>query len=104
MGREGHTKENQISFLSTSSTYVRLKANLHLGPVCLDVAQCVHPVPHVLWGLGEEINGLLLLSGGVEGNDGEATIQMMLLWNTTEDDLCYIHDLCKREVRREGEK
>ena len=40
----------------------------------------------------------------MEGNDGEATVEMVLLWNTTEDDLCYIHDLSQREVRRERER
>ena len=47
---------------------------------------------------------MLLLGGGVEGNDGEATVEMVLLWNTTEDELCYIHDLSQREVRRERER
>ena len=53
----GDIKGKKYSFLSASNAHVRLTANLHLGPVCLDVAQCMHPVPHVLRGLSEEIDG-----------------------------------------------
>ena len=64
----------------------------------------MHPVPHVLRGLSEEIDGYLLLGGGVEGNNGKATVEVVFLWNTTEDNFRYVHDLCEREVRRETKR
>ena len=40
----------------------------------------------------------------MEGNDGETTVEVVFLWNTTEDNLRYVHDLREREVRRERKR
>ena len=62
------------------------------------------PVAHVLGRLGEEVDGLLLLGGRVEGNDGEAAVEVVLLWNATEHDLRDFNDLWKERGKQEGER
>ena len=59
----------------------------HLGPVCLDVAKGMNPVPHVLGGLGKQVKRDELLGDGVEGLHSEAAVQVVFLRDAAENNL-----------------
>ena len=56
----------------------------------------MYPVSHVLRCLCQEVEGDLLLGVWVEGSQAKPTVEMMVPWHTTEDNL---RDLCHLCVR-----